>query len=259
MNNMDDEIVSKFIQLVGEIAYYIEAQKRDDRLPKLKISPYGFLSVQDFTIDKIREILQLSEDLISILQKLEVHRSQIHWNYTDYYSNVHLIHIIWLNDELKIEFLKDPSQFHAKEDEWKIIHPTIKSLCYKKYLDGHFADAVETGIKELLSRVKQIYRKSAGEWLDGVKLVRKVFDVKDPVISWLDQGDNPIYKDIQEGFSHIFAGAIQAIRNPTAHINKLDINKERCLHYLYLISLLMYKIDEGKIEKTSVNKDDNNN
>jgi hypothetical protein len=43
----------------------------------------------------------------------------------------------------------------------------------------------------------------------------------------------------------LFAGSMIGIRNPKAHENVV-IDKNRAIHFLFLSSLLMYKIDESK-------------
>ena len=43
----------------------------------------------------------------------------------------------------------------------------------------------------------------------------------------------------------VFAGAMQGIRNPTAHGN-LDLPKEEATHLLFLASLLMHRLDAAQ-------------
>ena len=52
-------------------------------------------------------------------------------------------------------------------------------------------------------------------------------------------------RNIQDGYSHIFAGAMQAIRNPSAHANT-EIDSNRACHQLMLASLLFRQIDERR-------------
>jgi uncharacterized protein (TIGR02391 family) len=51
-------------------------------------------------------------------------------------------------------------------------------------------------------------------------------------------------KDMQQGFMQIFAGAMTGVRNPKAHAN-IAIDPRRAVHFLFLASLLMFKIDES--------------
>ncbi len=69
------------------------------------------------------------------------------------------------------------------------------------------------------------------------------FSVNQPTIR-LDDLSTESGRNIQEGYMHIYAGAIQAIRNPKAH-EIISITPERAIHFVTLASLLMYKLDEG--------------
>lgn len=115
----------------------------------------------------------------------------------------------------------------------------------KKYQDGHYADSVESAFKEVNTRIKDFYKKKSGQELDGVELMRNVFSLKCPLIA-LDDLTTQSGKNVQEGYSHIFAGSMQAIRNPSAHAN-LVISDEKAIHLLFLASLLMFMI-EGKLK-----------
>ena len=73
-----------------------------------------------------------------------------------------------------------------------------------------------------------------------------VFNYKDVNIRLLtfENLDTESGKNVQEGYMHIFASAMQAIRNPKAHENLIS-NKENAIDRLILASLLMKKIDEA--------------
>jgi len=53
-------------------------------------------------------------------------------------------------------------------------------------------------------------------------------------------------KNEQEGYMFLFAGAMQALRNPKAHAN-LNIDEGRAIHHLIVASLLMSKLDDAKV------------
>ena len=53
-------------------------------------------------------------------------------------------------------------------------------------------------------------------------------------------------RNMQEGYRFIFAGSMQAIRNPKAH-DIVVIDKRRAIHHLFLASLEMYKLDDAAI------------
>ncbi len=124
------------------------------------------------------------------------------------------------------------------------MHSTVAKLAKPRFEAGHYADAVEATFKELNSNVKELYRAEKGTELDGRDLMRKALRCDDPVILLGDLATES-GRNIQEGYSHIFAGAMQAIRNPNAHANT-EINPDRACHLLMLGSLLFHQIDERR-------------
>ena len=74
-----------------------------------------------------------------------------------------------------------------------------------------------------------------------------VFSKENPLIE-LDDLTTEDGVNIQQGFQKISEGAIQAGRNPFAHTNRKATESE-AKHYIYLSSLIMNKIDEGKIKE----------
>jgi len=126
---------------------------------------------------------------------------------------------------------------------WNIIHKNIVEIAMKKFEDGHYADAVESAFKEINKRVKEVVKGKIGAELDGSKLMHKALSVKRPIIILSDHSTET-GRNIQEGYMHIFAGAMIGIRNPKAHDN-ITITKERAIHFIFLASLLMQKLDEA--------------
>ncbi len=127
-------------------------------------------------------------------------------------------------------------------DFWGIIHTNIATIAKRKFEDGHYADAVESAFKEINKRVKEIVKTKIGKELDGADLMFKAFSINSPIIL-LDDLSSETGKSIQNGYMYIFAGAMTGIRNPKAHDN-LIISRERAIHFIFLASLLMYKLDE---------------
>ncbi len=130
-------------------------------------------------------------------------------------------------------------------DFWSIIHNSIVSVAKKKFEDGHYADAAESAFKEINTRVKVIVKTKTGKELDGANLMFCAFPNKNPLIILGDLATET-GRNIQEGYLHIFAGAMLGIRNPKAHEN-ITIGKERAMHFIVLASLLMHKLDEATI------------
>ena len=125
---------------------------------------------------------------------------------------------------------------------WANIHPNITKVSRQLFSDEHYAEAAFSAFKEVNIRVKNIVRIKIGEELDGKTLMLKAFNLKHPIIQ-LSNCSTETEKNIQEGYMHLFAGAIQGIRNPKAHEN-ITIDENRSIHFLYLASLLMNKLDE---------------
>jgi uncharacterized protein (TIGR02391 family) len=126
---------------------------------------------------------------------------------------------------------------------WGVIHPKIAEVAQERFENGHYADAAETAFKAVNTRVKGLWKATGEAEKDGKNLMLSAFSVNRPVIR-LDDLSTESGKNIQEGYMHIFAGAMQAIRNPKAH-EIITISPERAIHFLVLASLLMSKLDEA--------------
>ncbi len=129
---------------------------------------------------------------------------------------------------------------------FNIIHPLIKRVSQDKYFSGYYADSVESAFKEINSRLKKIYRKHKNAELDGADLMHTIFNFRNENQRLLtfESLDTETGRSVQEGYMHLFAGAMQAIRNPKAHGN-MNLSKEEALDRLIFASLLMKKIDEA--------------
>ncbi|MBI5253397.1 MAG: TIGR02391 family protein [Euryarchaeota archaeon] len=128
-------------------------------------------------------------------------------------------------------------------DFWSMVHKDIIRVAKNKFEDGYYADAAESTFKEINKRVKEIVKNKTGEELDGASLMYKAFSEKTPVVI-LDNLSTETGRNIQKGYMQIFAGVMTGIRNPKAHEN-ITISKERAIHFIFLASLLMYKLDEA--------------
>jgi len=141
---------------------------------------------------------------------------------------------------------KDPDWDNA--GFWALIHKDIVVHAKKRFEDEYYADAVESACKELIYRVKKWHKDASGEELDGKKLMFKAFGIDKcnpvPVIR-LDDLSTENGMNIQDGYMHLFAGTVSGIRNPKAH-NNIEIGPERAIHLIFLISLLMHKLDEAE-------------
>lgn len=160
-----------------------------------------------------------------------------------------------LIEELKThpESLIDPAKLTVESKDnspdqmiFKLIHTEISRVSKKKFLDAHYADSVESAFKEVNHRIKLFIKNNHKQEDDGVSLMRLALGGDNPKI---DMGASEIdltKKGMREGYCHIFAGSMQAIRNPKAHEN-ISIDKKRAVHFLFLASLEMYKLDDAKV------------
>jgi uncharacterized protein (TIGR02391 family) len=136
-----------------------------------------------------------------------------------------------------------PRQSDASIIFWNLIHPTITSVARDRFDAGHFADSIEAALKEVNSNVKAKVKILTGKEFDGADLMNKAFSVKNPLIRLDDLGTLTGHS-IQQGYLQLFAGSMIGIRNPKAHEN-IIIDSTRAIHFLFLASLLMYKLDEA--------------
>ena len=132
--------------------------------------------------------------------------------------------------------------FGQSEEFWNLLHPIVAKIARTRFESGHFADCVEAALKEVNQAVRATVKARAGEELDGTQLMHKAFSAERPIIV-LDDLASVCGKDIQKGYHLIFAGTMIGIRNPKAHAN-LEIDQIRAIHFLFLASLLMFKLDE---------------
>jgi uncharacterized protein (TIGR02391 family) len=130
---------------------------------------------------------------------------------------------------------------------WARLHPEIVRVAKSRFESNHLADAVEAALKEVNDRIKKLCKDATGKEFDGADLMWRSFSPNQPVLL-LGDISTAIGKDMQQGYMEIFAGAMIGIRNPKAHAN-ITIDLSRAIHFLYLASLLMFKVDEAKLVK----------
>lgn len=157
------------------------------------------------------------------------------------------IKFIYHYQEIEKAFEKiNPKKFHRyiPDTFWETIHSDIQKIAKPRFESGQYADAVEASLKHVNAKVKNIAKGKMKDELDGAKLMCHVFSTKEPVITLADL-TTETGRNIQVGFMQIFAGSMTGIRNPKAH-NNVEIDKSRAIHFLFLSSLLSFKLDEKK-------------
>lgn len=132
------------------------------------------------------------------------------------------------------------------------MHPEIKKASEDLFKDGHYSEAIEAAYKRIITLVKDKTgrpKKSDSSELDGKSLMLRSFSRDNPLLKLNDLSTDG-EKDEQEGFMHLFAGAVQGIRNPRAHDNIEQNDPDKTLEYLMFASLLARKIDEAKLNES---------
>jgi uncharacterized protein (TIGR02391 family) len=125
---------------------------------------------------------------------------------------------------------------------WSLLHPKVVEVAKTRFESGHYADAAEAVFKEINDTVRNLVEKRTGKAYDGASLMQFAFSLQNPILK-LDDLGNETGRNIQVGYSQIFSGAMTGIRNPKAHSN-IKIDATRSLHFLFLASLLFFKVDE---------------
>ena len=118
------------------------------------------------------------------------------------------------------------------------VHPNLPAKVKVLFDDGHFAEATFHAFKFL---DKEVQRHS-GLSESGLRLMMAAFDEKTPKLK-LTPLISETEKDEQRGFRFIFAGGVQAIRNPRGHEYAVVDNPETCLDHLTFVSMLLRRLE----------------
>jgi uncharacterized protein (TIGR02391 family) len=121
------------------------------------------------------------------------------------------------------------------------LHSRIAGVSAHLYRDGHYKQAVLDGSIALVNYVKE---KSGQHSLDGSKLMTMVFSANSPLLGFNEMKDQTD-RDEQEGFMHLFQGAVLALRNPRAH-TIFDDSPEIALDCIAFLSMLAKRLEDAK-------------
>lgn len=121
-------------------------------------------------------------------------------------------------------------------------HPIISKSSQSLYESDHYDLAIFEAFKAVNNFVKN---KSERFDLDGKSLMSTCFNTKSPILKFNDMKTES-EKNEQEGFMHLFMGAMHGIRNPLAH-NEMYFQADsiKTLEYLSFASLLIRKTEEA--------------
>ncbi len=145
-----------------------------------------------------------------------------------------------------VDYSKSRDNSKGQIDFWPAIHKDITRVSKHKFRFGMHSESVRVAFVEIEDRVRLQVKKLTGKELSGDALMRLAFSPNNPVIM-LGDTSTAEGKDIQKGFMDIFAGSMTGIRNPKSHRN-FEIDELVAMHYLFIASTLMYKLDSQIME-----------
>lgn len=109
----------------------------------------------------------------------------------------------------------------------------LRAAARSRFVSGHYADAVEAGVKAL----SECVRSRTGRVDDGDSLMSNVFSPNAPLLR-INRGKSKSDESAQRGHMHLCLGVVGAWRNPRAH-ELIDDSPERTLMMLEAINELI--------------------
>jgi len=120
------------------------------------------------------------------------------------------------------------------------IHPSLPPKVRKLFDDGYFPEATFEAFKYLDKKVQ----KHSGVSESGFKLMMAAFDESKPKLQ-LTPLKTQSEKDEQHGYRFVFAGGVEAIRNPRGHEHSVVDDPDICLDHLSFVSLLLRRLEQA--------------
>jgi uncharacterized protein (TIGR02391 family) len=119
------------------------------------------------------------------------------------------------------------------EYDRRIGNAELRAATRSRFESGHYADAIETGVKAL----NTLIRSRTGRTEDGDPLMTLVFSPNKPLLR-INKNKSKADESAQRGHMLLCQGVIAAWRNPRAHALTVD-DPVRCLMMLENIGDLM--------------------
>lgn len=120
------------------------------------------------------------------------------------------------------------------------LHPLVVEAAEQLFGGNHRAAAIFEAMKAVNNRVKAM----TGLPDDGSRLMSAAFKDDDPSLALADLSTQT-GRNIQAGYRFLFMGAVQAIRNPSAHEPFGKLDDDEAFELLGLASHLMRKLDQA--------------
>ena len=193
------------------------------------------MSEDRMTVERFRaseQVIKMRDPVPWWAQRVEASRAP----FRPFAAPIELLHATAYEQTDEGEVVTEP---FGDIDFWSLIHPAVMAEARPRFQAGHYADAVEWALKVVAKEV----RSRTGLTADGSDLMHKAFSPSKPYLVFED----PIPStqlSMQQGYMEVFAGAMTGIRNPKAH-GMVHLDRPRCVHFLFLASLMLYKVDEA--------------
>ena len=120
-----------------------------------------------------------------------------------------------------------------------VTNESLRQATCSRFRSRNFADAVEAAFKCLDNSVRE---KSGLSDKSGSDLMFTAFSEKNPVLK-LNGLRSATDLNEQEGYKHLFAGAMKGVRNPRAHEHEIKDGPKAALELLAFANHLMSKLD----------------
>ncbi|MGY4539889.1 uncharacterized protein (TIGR02391 family) [Mucilaginibacter sp. UYNi724] len=126
--------------------------------------------------------------------------------------------------------------------ELRNVHQNITKYCTEEISDENYFHSVFEAVKGLADRI----RTMTGVYADGAKLIEVAFSSTNPLIK-INALQNETHKSEHLGLANLIKGLFGLIRNPTAHLPKIQFNIDEfdALDIMSTISLVHRKLDKA--------------
>lgn len=133
------------------------------------------------------------------------------------------------------------------------LHHRIKAVSVGLFADGHYKEAIQAALVEVIIRVKEVagYPKdNLGRDLDGDTLMQRAFgcDGENIPLIKLNALADSFDKAEQRGFMNLFKGIV-GIRDKKAHLNFVQNDPFRTIEYLFMASFMMRLLENNFVRQ----------
>lgn len=131
---------------------------------------------------------------------------------------------------------------------WRDIHPRICKISKPLYADGHFSVSAETAVKEVETRLRELFK----ELKPTATPPTKIGDIIGALLSesgayHFADTSTTSGKDYRRGIQSLCEGMFAAYRNPSAHEN-IEYSRREAEEQIMLASQLMYVLYKNQKE-----------